>query len=52
MVKKVLIWLAIAFAVFYLISQPSSAADAIKGAASGIESAFNSIITFFTSLFS
>jgi hypothetical protein len=52
MVKKVLIWLAIAFAVFYLISQPSSAADAIKGAANGVEAAFNAIITFFTSLFS
>jgi hypothetical protein len=52
MIKKTLIWLAIAFAVFYLISQPSSAAGAIKGAGSGVEAAFNSIITFFTSLFS
>jgi hypothetical protein len=51
MIKKTLIWLAIAFAVFYLISQPSGAAGAIKGAATGVEAAFNSIITFFTSLF-
>lgn len=51
MVKKILIWVVIAFAVFYLISQPSSAAGAIKGAAAGVETAFNSIITFFTSLF-
>ena len=51
MVKKTLIWLAIAFAVFYLISQPSGAAGAIKGAATGVQAAFNSIITFFTSLF-
>lgn len=51
MVKKILIWLAIGFAVFYLLSQPTGAANAIKGAADGIASAFNSIITFFTSLF-
>lgn len=51
MVKKTLIWLAIAFAVFYLISQPNSAASAIKGAASGVGAAFTSIITFFTALF-
>lgn len=51
MIKKTLIWLVIAFAVFYLISQPSSAAGAIKGAAVGVQAAFNSIITFFTSLF-
>jgi hypothetical protein len=51
MVRKVLIWLAIAFAVFYLISQPASAAGAIKGAATGVEAAFTAIITFFTSLF-
>ena len=52
MVKKTLFWLVIAFAVFYLISQPSSAAGAIKGAASGVGAAFTSIITFFTTLFS
>lgn len=51
MVKKVLIWLVLAFAVFYLISQPASAASAIKGAASGVAVAFTSVITFFTSLF-
>jgi hypothetical protein len=51
MVKKTLFWLVIAFAVFYLISQPSGAAGAIKGAATGVEAAFNSIITFFSSLF-
>ena len=51
MVKKTLIWLAIAFAAFYLISQPSGAAGAIKGAVTGVEAAFNSVITFFTSLF-
>lgn len=51
MVKKILIWVVIAFAVFYLISQPSSAAGAVRGAASAVGAAFTSIITFFTSLF-
>jgi len=51
MVKKILIWLAIAFAAFYLLSQPSGAAGAIREAATGVEAGFNSIITFFTSLF-
>ena len=52
MIKKLLIWLAIAFVVFYLVTQPTGAADAVKGAASGVASAFGSIITFFSSLFS
>ncbi len=52
MIKKLLIWVAIAFVAFYLVTQPTGAADAVKGAASGVESAFGSIITFFSSLFS
>jgi hypothetical protein len=51
-IKKLLIWVAIAFVAFYLVTQPTGAADAVKGAASGVESAFGSIITFFSSLFS
>jgi len=50
MVKKVLIWLAIAFAAFYLFTQPTGAANAVRGAASGVASAFGAVITFATSL--
>jgi hypothetical protein len=49
--KKVLAALAIAFAVYYLITEPQGAADAVSGAASVVVDAFNSIITFFTELF-
>lgn len=50
--KKVLTGLAIAFAAFYLLTQPAGAADAIKGAAAAVGSAFESLITFLTALFS
>jgi hypothetical protein len=50
-VKKVLAALAIAFLVYYLITQPQAAADAVSAVGSALVSAFNSIITFFTELF-
>jgi hypothetical protein len=50
--KKVLVGLVIAFAAFYLLTQPAGAADAIKGAASVVGVAFEGIITFLTALFS
>lgn len=50
--KKVLVGLVIAFAAFYLLTQPAGAADAIKGAASAVGDAFESIIAFLTALFS
>ena len=50
--KKVLVGLVVAFAAFYLITQPADAADAIKGAASAVGVAFESIIEFLTALFS
>lgn len=51
MPKKLLIWLVIAFAAFYLISQPENAADAVTGAFSAVGDAFGSVITFLTALF-
>jgi hypothetical protein len=50
--KKVLVGLVIAFAAFYLMTQPAGAAEAIKGAAAGVGVAFESIIEFLTALFS
>jgi len=49
--KKLVIWTVIAFAAFYLFTQPESAASAVRGAAAAIGSAFGSVITFFSSLF-
>ncbi|MGH8774021.1 MAG: hypothetical protein ACRDWI_02255 [Jiangellaceae bacterium] len=51
MFKKVLTILAIAFAAYYLLTAPSSAADAVSGAGSALADGFEAIITFFTELF-
>jgi len=50
-VKKVLTILAVAFAVYYILTSPSSAADAVSAALSALASGFNAVITFFTQLF-
>ncbi len=48
--RKALIVLAIGFAVFYLVSQPEAAADAVQGAFSAVGDAFDAIIRFFNAL--
>ena len=50
-VKKVLTILVIAFAAYYLLTAPSSAADAVSGAFSAVADGFEALITFFTELF-
>lgn len=49
--QKLLVGLVVAFALFYLFSQPQGAADAVRGAASAVGLAFNSLIQFITALF-
>jgi hypothetical protein len=49
--QKLLVGVVVAFAAFYLLSQPAGAADAVKGAASAVGVAFESIIEFITALF-
>lgn len=51
MAKKAIVLLIAAFAVFYLLSAPQGAADALKGAASAVQDAFGQLITFFNRLF-
>ncbi len=51
MFKKVLTFLAIAFAAYYLLTEPTNAANAVSGALSAVADGFDSIITFFTELF-
>ncbi|GAA0600913.1 hypothetical protein HPO96_27110 [Kribbella sandramycini] len=51
MPKKLLIWSVIAFAGFYLFTQPTNAADAVGGAFSAVGDIFGSVITFLTALF-
>ncbi len=49
--KKLLGVVAIAFALFFLLTQPQSAADAVRGAGGVVQDAFNAVITFITALF-
>jgi hypothetical protein len=49
--KKLLGVAAIAFALFYLLTQPESAADAIRGGIAVIGEAFDALIAFITALF-
>lgn len=51
MAKKVLTWVIIAFAVFYVLKDPGGAANAVRGAAGGLGEAGDSVAVFFESLF-
>jgi hypothetical protein len=48
--KKGITFLVIAFALFYLVTQPEGAATAVKVAISGIAQAFDAVIKFFNAL--
>jgi hypothetical protein len=49
--RKLLVGLVVAFAVYYLVTDPQGAAGAIRGAADAVQVAFASIIQFITALF-
>ena len=49
--KKLLGVVVIAFALFYLLTQPAAAADVVKGAGGVVEDAFNAVIAFISALF-
>jgi hypothetical protein len=49
--RKLLVGLVVAFALFYLFTQPQGAAHAVRGAADAVVVAFNSLIEFITALF-
>jgi hypothetical protein len=48
--KKVLAWLAIAFAIFYVISAPEQSAALVRRAGLALGDAASSLATFFQSL--
>ncbi|GIH68277.1 hypothetical protein Mth01_05300 [Sphaerimonospora thailandensis] len=48
--KKVLTYLAVAFVIFYLFTQPANAAAAVKGVFGGITTGAERLGAFFTSL--
>ncbi|MGA8211487.1 MAG: hypothetical protein WB441_15915 [Nocardioidaceae bacterium] len=49
--KKVLGLVVLAFAAFYLFTQPEGAAEGVRGLMTMVEDAFNAVITFFSTLF-
>jgi hypothetical protein len=49
--RKLLVALVVAFALFYLFTQPHAAAQAVRGAASAVIVGFNSVIEFISALF-
>jgi hypothetical protein len=49
--KKLLSVAVVAFALFYLLTQPQHAAEAVRGGIAVVGDAFNALITFVTALF-
>ena len=49
-VKRIIVFLVVGFALFYLIAQPQAAADAVRAIFGAIANVFRSIIMFFQSL--
>ena len=50
MVKKVIIWLLVAFAVYSVVATPNESADAVRTAGTALQSAAESVIDFFRGL--
>jgi hypothetical protein len=48
--KKSVTLLVIAFALFYLFTQPENAADAVRGAGNAVGDGFQAVIRFFNAL--
>jgi hypothetical protein len=51
MIKRILLWLAIVFAVFYILTAPSDAANAVQGAIAALAAAGRAFLTFIDALF-
>jgi hypothetical protein len=49
--KKLLGVIAIAFALFYLLTQPQAAADAVRAGLGVVGNAFDALVTFISALF-
>jgi hypothetical protein len=48
--KRIIVFLAVGFFLFYLITQPVAAANAVRALFSGLALVFRSIIIFFQAL--
>ncbi|MEP7088916.1 MAG: hypothetical protein ABI776_02315 [Nocardioidaceae bacterium] len=50
--RKMLGVVVLAFAVYYLLTQPAAAADVVRGAVAVVGNAFNAVVKFLSALFS
>ena len=48
--KRILVFLIVAFFIFYLISNPSGAADAVQTVFNALGIAFRAVVQFFSEL--
>jgi hypothetical protein len=48
--KRFIVFLVVGFFLFYLVSQPVAAANAVRAVAGGLAIVFRSILVFFQSL--
>jgi Na+/proline symporter len=49
-IKRIVVTLVVIFALFYLFTRPTDAADAVRSAFAAVGAGFGSVITFLTSL--
>jgi nucleoside recognition membrane protein YjiH len=49
-VKRIIIFLLVGFFLFYLVSEPEAAANAVRGVFHGLALVFRSILIFFQTL--
>lgn len=50
MIKKALIWIVVAFAVYSVVATPERAADAVRSAGNGGQQVIEAVIEFFNAL--
>ncbi|GAA4556139.1 hypothetical protein GCM10023193_04440 [Planotetraspora kaengkrachanensis] len=50
--KKIITYVAVAFVIFYLFTQPTAAAAAVKGLFDGVSTGAERLSSFFTTLVS
>jgi hypothetical protein len=49
-VKRLIVFLVVGFALYYLVAYPESAANAVRAVAGGLARVFRSILIFFQAL--
>lgn len=50
MIKKGLIWIVVAFALYSVVATPDVAANAVRSAGTGVQTALQAVLEFFNAL--